>query len=178
MTRLRIQFRDSTAGDLPYVLDSWRLGWRLSDDNRRLSGQVYNAVFDDVVRRGVLEQRDTEILIGCSEVVPDWIWSWLCYTPGAVPVVHFANVRPRITVAGERIDLRRIGLLARMLAAAGVRDEVVYTFRPAERSNETSKRVLDTERGLLDAAAANGITAVYRPVVEQFLRPRRNRRAA
>lgn len=171
---IRVAFRPASQGDLPYILDSWRMGWRLSEECRRLKGRTYAAVFSDVVRHGVMAQPDTQFIVGCSETEPGWIWSWLCYTPGPIPTVHYAVVRPRIeNDLGAPTVLRRIGILTRMMAAAGVRSEMVYTFRPTERRNETDKRPMGVEAGLLRAAKRDGITAVYRPVAESFLKPRR-----
>lgn len=173
---MRIQFREGEAGDLPYVLDSWRLSWRLSPTCARDQAGAYAFRFAAVVRDGVLAQPDTRLLVGCCLTDPGWIWSWLCYTPGAIPTVHFAVVRPHVEARdGTRTPLRRIGLLTRMLAAAGVREELVYTFRPAERSNKTSRAPLHAEEGLTAAARRVGLTAVYLPV-GRFLRNRREQR--
>lgn len=172
--RVRVVFRPAEHADLPYILDSWRLGWRLSEECRRMRGREYMAVFADTVRNGVMAQPDTRFLVGCSEGDRSWIWCWLCYTPGPVPTIHYAVVRPYVeSEVGGRVELRRIGLFTRMLAAAGVRRELVYTFRPTERKNETSKKPMGVEAGLLAAAKRDGITAVFLPVAEQFLKPRR-----
>lgn len=171
---IRLHIRDAMEQDRAYILDSWRMGWRLSDACRRLKSSAYASVFRDRVANGVLAQPDTRVLVGCSRDDTAWIWAWLCYTPGPVPTVHFAVTRPRIDLEAQRVELRRLGFLKLMLAAAGVRDELVYTFRPAERSNDTSKKILNAEAGLLEGAAAVGITAVHLPV-GQFLSQRRRR---
>ena len=193
---IRILFRDADwEADHRYILDTWRLGWRLSEECRRMKGREYNAVWDDLVPHGVLSQPDTRILIGCCTGDQNYIWSWCCYTPGPVPIVHYAVVRPFVdTLDGGRTQLRRRGILARMLAAIGVRDEMIYTFRPTERmwsapqpKGERGTRFRSgtrfisgegpsVELGLLAAARAAGITAVFMPVVDQFLKPRRIRR--
>lgn len=170
---IRIQFRDAEAGDEAYILDSWRLGWRLSQTCKRDDGTSFARRFKDIVRDGVLAQPDTRVLVGCCTADPSWIWSWCCYTPGAIPTIHFVVVRPFVdALDGDRTPLRRAGIATRMLAAVGVRDELVYTFRPAERTNPTSKVRLNLESGLLAAARRDGITAVYRSV-ERFLKTRR-----
>jgi hypothetical protein len=173
---IRIHFRNVDVSDRSYILDSWRLGWRNSETCRRMKGNEYTVLWRDVVRDGVLAQDDTQILVGCSQVDHAWIWSWLCYTPGPIPTVHYAVVRPYVdTRDGGTTELRRLGIFTRMLAAAGVRHELAYTFRPTERT-QFGKKPLGLERGLLDAAKRDGITAVYRPIVEGFLKPRRQER--
>jgi len=173
---VRIHFREAEDSDASYILDSWRLGWRLSEQCKRLRHGQFAGYFRDVVREGVLGQPDTRVLVGCCQMDPSWIWSWLCYTPGPVPTIHFAVVRPHVeALDGDKTPLRRLGIFTRMLAAAGVRHELVYTFRPAERTNRTTREPLNLEAGLLDAARRDGITAVYRGV-EQFLKPRRTHR--
>lgn len=173
---VRVVFRAAEQGDLAYILDSWRLGWRLSEECRRMKGREYAAVFADTVRNGVMAQPDTRFIVGCHEGDRSWIWCWLCYTPGPVPTIHYAVVRPHVdSDTGARTELRRIGLFTRMLAAAGVRRELVYTFRPTERKNETSKKPMGVEAGLLKAARRDGISAVFLPVAEQFLKLRRRR---
>ena len=162
---LQIHFRHAVPSDLPYVLDSWRLGWRLSPTTRRVR-RGYSAIFDANVRHGVIQQPDTRLLIGCCPWDHAWIWSWLCYTPLTVPVVHFGAVRDSVDLDPGRLELRRRGIFTRMCAAAGVRDEVAYTFRPADRSG--------IEDGLLEAARLAKITAVYVPV-DSFLRRREGR---
>jgi len=173
---VRINFRDPIPEDLPYILDSWRQNWRLSERCRRLRGPEYRAYFGSVVTDGLLQDPDTRLLVGASQTDPTWIWSWLCYTPGPVVTVHFGSVRREIRVEGgsQPLPLRRIGLFTRMVAAAGVRDDLVYTFQPSERTNRNSKRNLGVERGLISAAGNAGISVVYRSV-EDFLGRRRNR---
>ena len=170
---IRILFRDADwEADKAYILDSWRLGWRLSESCKRDRDGQYERHFRDTVREGVLAQPDTRVLVGCCQADPSWIWSWCCYTPGTIPTIHFLVVRPFVdTLDGGRTGLRRIGIATRMLAAVGVRDELVYTFRPAERTNRTGPK-LHLESGLLAAARRDGITAVYRSV-ERFLKTRR-----
>jgi hypothetical protein len=162
---VQITFRDPIPADLPYVLSSWRLGWRLSPTTRR-TRRGYSAMFDHLVRHGVLEQPDTRLLVGCCPWDRAWIWSWLCHTPGPVPVIHFGVVRAGVDLDPGWLELRRIGIFARMVAAIGVRDEVAYTFRPADRSG--------IEDGLLEAARLAKITAAYVPV-DSFLRRRQRR---
>jgi hypothetical protein len=171
---VRVTVRNAIESDRAYIMDSWRLGWRLSEECRRLNGGQYRAVFDDIVRYGVMGQPDTQFLVACSPADQSWIWGWLCFTPGPVPTIHYAVVRPHVeSDVGGRRDLRRIGLFTRMCAAAGVRRELVYTFRPTERKDKTSKKPMGVEAGLLAAAKRDGITAVFLPVADQFLKPRR-----
>lgn len=173
---MRVTVRNAIESDRAYIMDSWRLGWRLSEECRRMRGREYKAVFDDIVRFGVMAERDTQFLVACSPGDQSWIWGWLCYTPGPVPTIHYAVVRPHVeSDVGGKTELRRIGLFTRMVAAAGVRGELVYTFRPTERKNEYAKRPMGVEVGLLAAARRVGITAVFLPVAEQFLKPRRRR---
>lgn len=170
---MRVTVRNAIESDRAYIMDTWRLGWRMSETCRRMRGE-YTALFDDTVRYGVMAQPDTSYLVACSPNDQSWIWGWLCFTPGPVPTIHYGHIRPYIANdLGGRTELRRHGLFTRMLAAAGVRRELVYTFRPTERKNRFDKRPMGVEAGLLAAAKRDGITAVFLPVAEQFLRPRR-----
>lgn len=163
---VRILFRNATADDDGYIADSWRQSWRLAERNRNLRGADYARKFDALVRRGVLAQHDTRFVVGCAPDHRDEIWCWLCYTPGDVPTVHFAVTKH----ATESLDRspRRLGFLTRMLAAAGIRASLVYTFRPAERIHRSRRAPIHAERGLVEAAQRAGINATYRSV-EEFL---------
>ena len=92
---------------------------------------------------------------------------------GDTPVAVWRNTRGGLTFRlGDGAGLRRIGLFARLIAAIGVRDAVVYTFRPADRSHRHDARDTGTEAALLGAARRAGIVARYHSV-EEFLHHRR-----
>lgn len=163
---ISIRFRRPLAADEGYIIDSWRMSWRLADRNRKLAGADYARKFDALVRRGVLAQRDTEFVIGCSPDDVNEIWSWLCFTAGSVPTVHFAVTKCRTTSLDR--SPRRLGFFTRMLGAAGIRSSLVYTFKPAERAHKSRRDPLHAEVGLLAAARRFGIAATYHSV-EEFL---------
>lgn len=166
--RLRIWYRDARPSDLPYVAHSWRESWRLSARCRNMRGRDYRRLFDDTVRGGLMTLDDTRVTIGCDPAAPDRIWCWAAHTPGLIPTLHYAVTRR----TGDGAGLRRIGLFARLIAAIGVRDAVVYTFRPADRSHRHDARDTGTEAALLGAARRAGIVARYHSV-EEFLHHRR-----
>jgi hypothetical protein len=174
--RIRIRLRPWSDEDRAYVLDSWRQSWRLSERCRRLSGSQYRDHFLTLVRDGILADPDTQVLLAVAESDPTWIWGWLCHTPGVVPTLHFGVTRRDIDVEGrpEPLPLRRLRIFSTLVSAAGVRSDLVYTSRPAERSHRQSSRKLGVEEGLLKAAKRAGITAVYRSA-EEFLGRRRSR---
>lgn len=182
---LRITIRPAVPEDLGYILDSWRLGWRLSDRCRSLKGRDARLVFDDLVLGGVLKEPDTAILIadaislgGVPFAAHEGyapICGWLCHTPGAIPTVHWCAVKANVaTAGGEWVEMRGRGIATRLLAAAGVRDDLVFTFRPSERTSRSSAKPLNAAARLLAAVQAMGISAVYRDA-EVFLGRRRGR---
>lgn len=161
---LRLDIRPAVNADMPYVVNSWHRCWRDSSPMRRMRMPLYDAAFDEQVRHGVLGEPDTRIIVGACANDSAWIWSWLCYTPGLVPTVHYAVVRNSIRNGGvRRVSLRRLGLFTRLVAAAGVSTELAYTFTPLDSH---------VEHSLLAAARAAGITARSHPVHE-FLQVRR-----
>lgn len=162
--RVQVRFRAAVPGDLPYVLDSWRVSWRLSPRCYDMRGRDYGALFDRAIRHGVLSLDDTKITIGCDASRPSRIWSWICHTPGIVPTVHYAVTR--MHDGGNA--MRRLGLFTRLIAAIGVRSELVYTAKPNERTHRGDDRRQHVEERLLDAARRAGITATYHSV-EEFL---------
>lgn len=164
--QISVRFRRSLPADESYIVDSWRMSWRLADRNRSLGGADYGRKFDALVRGGVLAQRDTDFVVGCAPDDVNEIWSWLCFTPGVVPTVHF-GVTKRAAPSLSRTP-RGLGFFTRLLAAAGIRASLVYTFRPAERTHKCNRRPLHAERGLLSAAHRCGIAATYHSV-EEFL---------
>lgn len=170
---VRVRFRRLLDGDQSFILDSWSKSWRLQRGNVRLPGPDYARRFRALVTDGVLAQRDTEFVVACSVEDPGEIYGWLCYTPGVVPTVHFAVVRKHPTPTLP-VSPRRLGLLSRMVAAAGVRSSLVYTFRPAERAHKDRRDNLGVENGLLAAARRAGINAVFRRV-DEFLAHRSGR---
>lgn len=171
-TPIRIRFRAPLPADEGYIIDSWRMAWRLAEANRTLDGTTYSYKFDALVRRGVLEQRDTQFVVGCAPDDVNEIWSWLCYTPGEVPTVHFA-VTKKHARSLDRTP-RHLGFFTRLLAAAGIRSSLVYTFKPAERIHHARREPLHAEVGLLDAAKRAGVNATYHSV-EEFLAHRGTR---
>lgn len=169
---ISIRFRAALASDESYILDSWRQSWRLADRNRNLRGSDYALRFDRLVRRGVLAERDTAFVVGCAPDNPREIWCWVCYTPGPIPTVHFAVTKLR--AASLDVSPRRLGFLTRLLATAGIRASLVYTFKPAERVHRSRPAALHAEDGLLEAARRCGIRASYHSV-EEFLEHRGSR---
>lgn len=168
----RIVPRPVRSGDVSYILSSWQHSWRCSNTARRLPGSAYHALFADLVTGGVLADDASKLLVCALESDPDEIAAWICYVPGPVPTVHYAFVRQR-TRDGRA--LRRAGLLGALIHLAGVRDALVYTFRPSERAHPRESKTQGVERALLDAARRRGIGAVYRPV-EEYLGRTRGRR--
>ena len=163
---LRVDLRPSRTSDLPYVLNAWSKHWRSTPACSRLSSAQYAAYFDAMVRRGLMALPDTQLLIGSAESDPDWVWCWLCYTPGLVPTLHYAATRRDIPVrGGVPLPLRGLGMFRMLVQAAGVAGELVYTFKPARSEDE---------QGLLSAADGADIDARYRSV-EEFLSMRRGR---
>lgn len=161
---LRFELRDALESDREYILDSWRKSWR----NRvGRDARIYDAVFGRVVREGLLQQPDTRITVACAEYNTHRIWGWCCWTPGLVPTVHYALVRPADPWREDEPvqPLRGNGILWALLAAAGVTSELVYTMTP--RTSE------GLEAALLAAAGRHGITAIHRDVERDFLRLRR-----
>ncbi len=169
--RLPTRIRAATAADMPLVLDSWRMSWRVADRCRDMRGRDYRAYWERVVRNGVLTLDDTHVTVAVAANRPADIYAWICHTPGAVPTVHYALTRERCRTSQE--ELRGLGMLRLLVAHIGVRpgDGIVYTSKPAERSNPTSKTPLHAERGLVEAAREAGITATYHSI-EEFLERR------
>lgn len=166
--RVRVWFRPARPTDLPYILNSWRLSWRLSDRCYRLRGRDYRRLFDDLVSRGLLTLDDTQITVGCDAAAPDRIWCWACHTPGLIPTLHYAVTRRH----ADEAPMRRIGMFARLIAAIGVRDSIVYTSRPATHQHVGDERSDAVEAALLAAAGRAGIVARYHSV-EEFMHHRR-----
>lgn len=166
--RVRIWFRDAVPTDLPYVAHSWRESWRLADRCHAMRGRDYRRLFDDMVRGGLMTLDDTRITVGCDPSAPDRIWCWAAHTPGLIPTLHYAVTRRH----ADQSPMRRIGLFTRLVAAIGVRDAVVYTFRPASRSHRHDKRGTGIEGSLLEAAQRAGIVARYH-AIEEFMHHRR-----
>lgn len=162
---IRIDVRDAVEDDMPYVFQSWNRSWKRSYRCHKLSDRDYQVIFHSLIRKGVVVEPDTRILIGAAEQDPGWIWSWLCYTPGLVPTVHYAVVRNVIHDDAGPIRLRRLGIFTRLLAAAGVKRELVYTFQPADH---------EIEPALIAAAKRAGVAASHRPA-DEFLAMRRDR---
>lgn len=161
---IRLDIRPATDDDTHYVLQSWCRSWKRSARCKRLSDRDYQPIFHSLVRQGVLAQPDTKVLIGAAEQDSSWIWSWLCYTPGLVPTVHYGIVRNVIHDDEGPIRLRRLGIFTRLLAAAGVTSELVYTFQPADHWIEPE---------LVLAAKDAGVMVRFRPV-DEFLKMRRD----
>lgn len=156
--------------DEPFVLDSWRKSWRLSAEGKRGSPAAYHALFEDLVLRGVWLDDATRVLVVAVEADLNEIAGWVCYAPGSIPTIHYAIVRKRTLSGGA--PLRRAGLFGAMIHLVGVRDRLVYTFRPAEHAHGRDHRYLGVERALLDAAKRRGIVASYESVLGYLGRSR------
>lgn len=150
-------WRGLTPSEQAYVLDSWAHAWRQQWRQAQESRTSFVAQFDSLVRRGVCEQPDTHVVLATAPADDSWIWAWLVYTPPrfGAPTVHYALVRNAIADDEGAIHLRGKGVLWLMLAAAGVRDRMVYTFRP---------KTTALEQRLVARCEANGITTMYRPI--------------
>lgn len=160
----RVFPRPMREGDEAFVIDTWRNTWRLSNEARRETPRGYHAIFEDLVIRGVLADPDSRVLVIAVESDPNEIAGWISYAPGTIPTVHYAFVRK--FTKSTRQPLRRAGLLGAMVHLAGVRDRLVYTFRPSERTHPKDNRTLGIERALLDAAKRKGITAIHRSALD------------
>lgn len=155
----RARVRDSAPGDLPYVIDSWRESWRVGSRNRRLPRPAYNGLFDELVVRGVFALPETRVMVSCDDQAEDVVLGWVCYEPGSIPTVHYA------VVLGERaVSMRRRGIFTTLLAAIGVRDAMVYTFRPPDHRHWWDRKKRDLEGDLVKAGKQHGITAHYHSV--------------
>ncbi len=153
------RIRESRPSDLPYVVDSWRASWRHGGKNRRLPGEAYRGMFDELVVRGVLALPETRVLVSCDDVDDDVVLGWLCYAPGRIPTVHYGLV-----LGDHEHSMRRRGVFTVLLAAAGVDDALVYTFRAPDRRHRWDRHRFDLEAALVAAGLARGITAHYVPV--------------
>lgn len=173
---IRVSPRPMVVDDEGFVIDSWRKSWRTSSQARRESNRGYHAIFEDLVLRRLLGAERAEVLIAANHDDASEIVGWICHTPGHAPhhtpTIHYAYVRHRTRATGQ--PARCTGLLAAMLALVGVRDRLVYTFRPAERRNGHDNRPLAAEAGLLAAAARRGLRPAYEPILAWLVDPEPN----
>lgn len=154
---VRVLPRPAEAGDISYVLDTWVKSWRQSAHCRRMTGRDYRDMFKRQVREGLLREPDTRITIGCDETSPSRIWSWVCWTPGRAPALHFAYTRASVDGVPLRTGDRGAGMLRVLASAIGVRDALIYTMEPITQALGAH---------LLAAAERNGIATLHRPIGE------------
>ena len=160
--KMRLHLREASPDDMNYVITSWFREWKFSTECKQVSNRTYKTIFNTVVRYGLLGLEDTKILVGAAEQDPSWIWSWLCYTPGDVPALHYSIVRRQVDDEQGSVPLRSKGIFRTLVAAAGVTSECIYTFRPTSR---------DAERVMLARASEVHLAARY-VAVEDFLERR------
>lgn len=158
--------RPAVSSDLAYVLSTWEASWRLSARCKRLSGRDYRSLFTRMVREGLMREDDTRVTIGCDETSPSRIWSWVCWTPGRTPVIHYAYTRAKVDGIELRNASHGAGMFRVLVAAIGIRDALVHTMEPVAQASKHDRRNPRLKEALLAAAEAGGIATVYRPVEE------------
>lgn len=159
---IRVLPRPAESTDLAYVMRTWELSWRMAARCRRLSGRDYRDLFRRMVRAGLMAQDDTRITIGCDETSPTRIWSWVCWTPGRTPTLHYAYTRAEV----DGVPLRQCGMFRTLLGAIGVRDALIYTMEPGAQRGPSDRRTSNLPELLQTAADRAGIATLHRPIGE------------
>lgn len=105
--------------DRRFVLDPWLKEWRKSPFAGIIPNNHFSAVFFDAVEQ--LHKRGMEIII-LESADPETKVGFIAFERAAVPVVHYAYVKP---------VFRGMGFFPTLLAAAGVTGEgpFLFTFR-------------------------------------------------
>lgn len=152
--------------DEEFIVDSWRKSWRNAPGAKHLSNEEYAARFEELVLLGLLGSERAQVMIAADAKAQGDIVGWICHTTAAdagrpSPTVHYVYVRHKTRRTKQ--PARRSGLLAAMLSIVGVRDRLIYTFRPSERAHPRDDRQ-PIEQYLLAAAERAGIACAYEPI--------------
>lgn len=146
-----LDFRALGAADLPFVRDTWRESYHRAPQRSRMPWAAYKATYCVIIDQ-LLDREDVWTL-GAYAANGDVI-GWIAWTPGRLPVVHYAYVRH---------GARRAGVLTQLMRKAELGARFVYTFRGVKGRGESIDRTVTA------ALAKRGVSAVH-VQIREFLR--------
>lgn len=127
---LPLVIRPATDDDMPYIRGKFAEGYKHASN--ALGKMPWPAYKRDVRPRLYAALDDAEVIVADLHGA---VAGWLAISRGRrVDAVHWMATRLRVGADGEL--LQRRGVMRQLVAAAGLRDRVVYTHRGPKRSDE------------------------------------------